>query len=58
MNDVPTSHSVVFTMFGCTNPSLTNGIRPHQLAKSNLKNENIKRHYEEVKKQDFCYFLF
>ena len=50
MKDVPTSHTVIFSMFGCTNPSLTefrSGGGYHQFTKLNIKADNIKKLYEE-----------
>lgn len=34
MRDVPTSHSIIFSMFGCTNPSLTTEYTHNRLASS------------------------
>lgn len=59
MRDVPTSRSIIFTMFGCTNPSLIefrNGATVggvsgsyHQQSKFNIKADHIKKLYEEVR---------
>lgn len=49
MRDVPTSHSVIFAMFGCTNPSLIefkSGYH-HQFTKLNIRADHVKKLYEE-----------
>lgn len=51
MRDVPTSHSVIFSMFGCTNPQLTEfrAAYHHQFsAKLNIRGaDHVKKLYEE-----------
>ena len=49
MRDVPTSHSIIFSMFGCTNPSLTEFRSGgyHQFAKLNIRADHVKKLYEE-----------
>jgi hypothetical protein len=49
MRDVPTSHSIIFSMFGCTNPSLTefrSGYH-NQFTKLNIRADHVKKLYEE-----------
>ena len=57
MKDVPTSHNVIFNMFGCTNASLieyrNGGASSHQFAKLNIKADHVKKLYEEV-----CFVFF
>lgn len=51
MKDVPTSHSIIFSLFGCTNPSLIErnyGFSSHQFTRLNIKADHIKKLYEEV----------
>ncbi len=53
LKDVPTSHAIIFAMFGCTNPALYvnsshSGSYYHQFAKLNIKADNVKKLYEEV----------
>lgn len=53
MRDVPTSHTVIFSMFGCTNPSLIEfrgGLGSgayHQFTKLNIRADHVKKLYEE-----------
>jgi len=54
LRDVPTSHSVIFSLFGCTNSSLVEFRSGHlQFSKLNIKQDNIKKLYEEVFKYKF-----
>lgn len=50
MSDVPTSYSIIFSMFGCINSNLFNGnnLRSNQLTKLNMKTEQTKKLFEEV----------
>lgn len=52
MRDVPTSHTLIFSMFGCTNSALieyrNGGASSHQFAKLNIKADHIKKLYEEA----------
>jgi hypothetical protein len=54
LKDVPTSHSVIFTMFGCTNPQLIEstfkqtGVGYQFTTKLNGKADHVKKLYEEV----------
>lgn len=49
LRDVPTPHSVIFSMFGCTNPTLllNNSYGHYQFTRLNIKADNIKKLYEE-----------
>jgi ssDNA-specific exonuclease RecJ len=51
MRDVPTSHSIIFSMFGCTNPTLINEFRSHgyhhQFPKLRAP-DHVKKLYEEA----------
>jgi hypothetical protein len=51
LKDVPTSHAVIFSMFGCTNPSLVEFRSGYQsqFTKFNIKQDHVKKLYEEVK---------
>jgi hypothetical protein len=57
---VPTSHSVIFTMFGCTNPNLIESFKSGgvgiQFTKQIIKPDHIKKLYEEVilNTEPFC----
>ena len=57
LNDAPTSHSIIFSMFGCSNTNLTNGgSRSYNFTKVNMKNEQTKKLYEEVSRTKSIYF--
>ena len=51
MRDVPTSHSIIFSMFGCANPQLTEFRSAysyhHQFTKLNIRADHVKKLYEE-----------
>jgi len=49
LRDVPTAHTVIFSMFGCTNQSLIEyRSAGNQFAKLNIKENHVKKLYEEA----------
>ena len=50
LRDVPTPHSIIFSMFGCMSSSLVEFRTGYhnQFTKLNIKQDHVKKLYEEV----------